>query len=44
MTVSLLRVVAYTAKDTVIYDGMSIDFIGTYKKRKNPKSLSGLGF
>jgi len=43
MTVSPLTAFAYTVKDTVIYDGMSMDLIGTYRNRKAPKSLSGLG-
>jgi hypothetical protein len=33
----------YTVKNTVKVDGMSIEFIGTHRKRKTPISLSGLG-
>jgi len=43
MTVSPVVVFVYTVINTVKYDGMSIDFIGTYRKRKTPKSLLRLG-
>jgi len=34
----------YTVIDTVIIDGMSIEFIGTHRKRKTPTSFQELGF